>query len=1019
MDITYGEGYNSKHVPTKDFYTIKFNKTNIISELSSSKENKHIFGSDNYGQIFVRQGFPSFGYLYAYNSINAFDIYNPESKTIVKETNKNIKNSANVNVIRIKAGERRDKISLVDNNYSDISNIPYGLFGIIDTSSTHMSPLGLDCNWTVRNRMFWENSSVSDGFNFSKVYYIRYDSDGHPIEVLHSPYYYVGNDRPYLYDTRVQLYSGPYAYKEAFGVKVKIRVYNSDYKVDRDYQYQGNISKSSYNSSIHAVYDIDLVGSFKDLKDSASNPNVGILRYESDLLKRRRFNESHTDSLVLYLSDFYTNGEIWDTLFNKKRRVKELDIDIVVTVEEHTSRLQPDMVNINKDSILSNSFNLSQLDYLSSSDLDQYTVVRNFDPSSFSYFSRPGAYLRANYDYNTEEDQDVPPAGQSDFPLCGSFKLVDIWPKNAPNGVSKSSKQDGSFSFYSLDISNATYTILPPPFQQLSNGTRSRSFFRAESDDDATMEFRSSVDGHALTWNDGANKLNEYDSFFCAKPLSYRMYSLLRYAPLSIKDTTPDNTQTGIASKYMLYRSHKFFTPQNPFESSPTDQMWIMPITDYVAILKGKYPFGWSSTHLQPYDGSNTGSDGIQIIKDPKWSNTLNYKSVWPESWDAIQGTSTNFPITNANFSEQTNADDLHRVNTNGFVFIPGVASSIIPFNSGVDKKFYGIRSYLHDRIFNENVGFVIYAKETVNYWMRNTSISGAHSDANELTTAFLPIEDILYAYDIESSNVISVVYDEASNEIKTTIDISGYTGWGWGDGSDVEPTNIANFVEAISDEDVITIQNMNVAMPIYLRKDIKLLPNVKKIVYEMNSQEYIDLVNRFIKGNWSVYTGGESIIKRFMVKVFDLPDVDTLENLDISTLLNPNSVFYEYGSYYSPVSKLSWYIILWQLFLYFQYREIWDNITEDCKIHAKGDADIFPYAFYHEYGSGSDNGSDWWHLSTIEDLFAKIDAQGDGDLTNPFIRYLHIGYLEAFVVFLHNLENYSWSDGNTFEDYW
>ena len=76
------------------------------------------------------------------------------------------------------------------------------------------------------------------------------------------------------------------------------------------------------NCSPHVFFS-NIVDSFSALKSNIMDPNVAVVRYNSDLLLSRKLNPNSTDSLVVYLSDYYENGEIWDSVNGRKVKINQ------------------------------------------------------------------------------------------------------------------------------------------------------------------------------------------------------------------------------------------------------------------------------------------------------------------------------------------------------------------------------------------------------------------------------------------------------------------------------------------------------------------------------------------------------------------------------------------------------------------------------------------------------------------------------------------------------------------------
>ena len=985
LDALHEKRNSYSVLPTKNVYRVGHTRMNIISELASTIPNKHVHGAGEYGHLFLSAGFPSFGSLYPYSS--SFTTYNPVQRTLVTSTERNITNTAGVNTVCIAGGQARDRIILVDTNYSDVSNVAYGLGGVIVEADTNLSPLGLDFSWESPNREYWQDTD-DDYRPYVPVVYFNF-----PQSASFSPLYTSGNDRPHLYDTRINMYSGAHFYKEAFGVKVFVKVYNKDITRKREYPHQSAVVDQ--NDSVLMYHELELIDSYAGLKDSET-PKVGMLRYDSPSLKSRRFNPGATDTLTLRLGDYYTNGEVWDSLYGGKVKIGDLDIDVIVTVDERTSRLQPEVIGATKDAQLSGAFNTEKIDYLQKQNIDQYTVFQQFDPSSFAYFAKKGSSV---FGVPTSDDL---PVGANDFPLTGSTLISDVYPKHIPNGVSANKKTAMSYTQLRLDTSNATASIIPPPFiysHQITHWV----YCSAEEDDASNFEFRISVDRGPSKLSDGRRYGSE-EHCILAPALQSEMFVLFGSRSPLIERSSDYYTSGGVTGTNLLHRApSRFFTVHNPFVASPTDDFWFPTPKEMAQILHGESLSHWEDGVLSPYDASNdyyfkdsgSGAHDYHNANDVlHWAYKMGLWSHFPDSgsdgWgDCLNNQYASFNIDTSKY--QDDATNLTRYYYKDYLWIPSVYTVYNPSSPTLTKQYHHLKGPAWNRVFNQRTDGES-TLERLTFSIRNThqEDSGAvyTDDTHEISDTVLPIEDILYIYWNESSNVYSMEYDEDNDMFKIHIKF-GQGGCGWetggtpvtprasyGTGGNVDPTNIVNFCSNVEASNLILHHSPMSGIPVYMKSDIKVLPDIKKIVFEENQQDSRVIVEDFIRGNWTISQNGYSVSARpVMAEVFGVAEA-TLANLEIDELFNPNSFFYGFSratGYYNN-SGFSWYFLLWQLYLYTYYKSsIWSNLSDFYRLlEGHGEVTDEDYGYYFHKNSTA------YSSSQAQDLIDDVNSLGD-----------------------------------------
>lgn len=972
--------------PTVDFYRLTQSNLNHTSELASTVPNKHVYGSGEYGHLFVSAGFPSFGTLYPYTTIENVLVYDNVSEVLKYSKSLTVHNSSNVNVIRIRGGQQRSKVVLVDNNYSDISNIEYGLGGIIDSSMIHNSPLGLDYNWTSRNREYWQDTD-QDYTAFVPVVNTSYEN--------YIPLYVVGNDRPFLYDTRLSLYSGTFFYKQAFGVRVFVKVYRLG--VNKEV-WTSQHSVANPNNDVLQYNELELVDSFKILREEIDNPKVGLLRYNSPPITDRKRLADVTDTLTLYLGDYYEKGEVWDPLYGKKVKIKDLDIDIIVTVDTHRSSLQPEIVGILRDSVFSTEFGIENIDILNKSNLTQQDVVQLFEPSSFAYFANKGSF----FSRNEGDTQTIPPVGYEDFPLCGSFKISHVFPKNTPSGVSANKRTMMSPTTLRVDTSNATGTIIPPPIFINVRSTENPqnkvpyAYAVAEEDDASNFEFRINLNAGPVTLNDGTTYLNRYTGSSLGYTTRFHCGPFFREVLSQVAEDT-DTGSTDPNNYYMQYKIWDFVTHVNPFDEDE-DAVWYPSVDDMARVMHGEVLTDWSyhagSHVVNPYDASND-----FYFKDSGGGSHEYHNANNVLHWAYRMGNSCCFPKVNPNWGDCLNnsfvswatnasgypsgeprqpndATNMTRYDYNDFLWIPYFyVSADKPSNPAVLKQFHHLVSPDRNKVFNQHHTTEYIQANLCNLTKVNASGTAYLTNTDELSMYYLPIEDLLYLYWKESSNVLSITHDETNNRILINVNLTWgtYPAPGWrskfGTSGDRDPTNLVNFCGNISEGDYLTFYGPYAISQVYFKRNIKVLPDLKKIVYVYNDQRWISLVEDFIRGN-KLISGVNP--RAAMATIFGKTE-EQLASLTIEELFNPDSFFYRGRETVTKYNaNFGWYLLLWQAYLYYNYPEIYANLDSFYKLRVYDEMDSNTW-FYYPSGGGVAAGA--YSLEDLEILLTGIPA--------------------------------------------
>jgi len=932
--------------PTSTKFRLVSSRFNTVSELSSSDLNKHLFGTHDYGQIFLQKGFPVFGELYPYTSYDAISVFNPATHELDSTKNRTITNNANVNVVRIRAGEDRKVITLVDSNFSDISNADYDLFGRIDLSSVYLSPLGLDSCFKVDDRMYWEDTD--DDFSVLK-YYTKSGTDvpPDPTDWYVNPFFVHGNDRPFLYDTRVNMYSGSSMYPQAFGLKVFVKIYMNTPLHDRNIYSQAMIDKKYHNNGLYGIYELELVNSFSDLEEFKDSPGFGMIRYKSDVLKDRQRNPYATDSLVLHLTDFYENGLIWDQIISEYVRVRDLDIDVVITVEEHTSRLQPEILGI--DISDQNSESLNNIDYLRNSQLDQVQVLQSFDPTNFVYFSKKQLNI-AEPAEGTQQNK------MFEFPLAGGQRINGYPLKNAPAGASRIVKARSVSRVYTedLDTSNSSYTIVPPP--QISMDKWSFPDSYAKSDGSGVLTFYSPLSSGPVVFDDGSTISDESISYL--NSMARKMLYYLKFAYV-----TEPSTSGGIAEDYpnhggqrTSYHWNQIFSTRNPFQPNYSDGRFLPTVSDLNLLCNGILPTGWGTSHgKNPYGADPEAYGGISYRP---FCYRLGQGGIISADvvGDCLGGNLDNFTLEIAGDIEPSGLENLVRLGGSRWFWTLGMDDgNVEPSNANSAKQYVHPSNRDWNRVFNERT-FGSSTPEKLSYTLRNKTkhdSNGAayYTGASDLNQLCLPWEDIMWVYAKDSSSVMTMELEQDRNRIKTVIDFSDHVAWGY--------DNITAFVGNLDSGDIINLAKVPFVAPLYMRRDIKLLPDLNKIMYELHDPDYIDVVNTFMRGSWKIdlHDGTQVEASNMLTKVFHQWKSTTK---DIGELFNAESVLYEMGAW-TPTGASNYFatfILLWQYYLYKYYKEsIYNRISDDIKIVERSpytNATGVPYKFYVNYNGGN-----------------------------------------------------------------
>jgi hypothetical protein len=959
--------------PTPSKFRLESSKFNIVSELSSSDLNKHEFGTHDYGQIFLKKGFPVFGELYPYSSYDTISIFNPATLELDSTRDRTITTSANVNTVRISAGQDRKVITLVDSNFSDISNADYNLFGKIDLSSVYLSPLGLDSCFKVDDRMYWEDTD--DDFSVVKYYtkagiVDEFGEVEEPTNWYINPFFVYGNDRPFLYDTRVNMYSGSSIYPEAFGMRVFAKIYMNTPLQNRDIYSQAMLNKKYHNNGLYGIYELELVHSFKDLADFKDSPKYGMLRYKSDVLKKRQHNPYATDTLVLHLPDFYEEGLIWDSIISEYVKVRDLDIDIVITVDEHTSRLQPEILGI--DIASKNSETLNEIDLLKNSFLDQVQVLQSYDPINFPYFSK-GQINIANPVEGLEQD------AMYSFPLAGSQIIRGHPNKNAPVGLSRLVKEmayDRVIPFH-LDASDPKYSIIPPPQIFLEKDVLPVGYAKVGAD--LLLNFYATTSHGPVVLDDGTTQGNEF-SVSSLHGMARRLLYYLQKAYVTEASTPGEVAEdfTAPVGQEIKYHWSNIFSIRNPWESSQADGSFLPSVSDLNLITNGIMPSGWGSVHgKNPY-----GADPIEygnLSYRPFGYRVGLYGIFDTDATVDCLGLSGNYtPETENQYHEASNFVNHVRLSYNRWLWSFGVEDlGVYPSSLTVPKQYIHPSNPDNSRLFNDRT-YAGFTPEPLSYALRNTSkaTSENYVGGDPLNEVCLPWEDLMWVYAKDSSNIMTMEKQLDRNRLKIEIDFTDYATWNGGDGYD----NITAFVGNLDVGNIIRIPQIPFIAPMYMRKDIKLLPDLNKIVYESHNTDYIEVVNTFMSGSWKLdlLNGSQTDASNMLTKLFSEWKNSTK---DISELFNVDSPFYD-ALPWEPnmsVNYFGTFILLWQYYLWKYYKEsIYNRISDDIKIVERSpytNSSDKAYKFY--IGS---NGGAYYPYRDWSGDFDRIDAPSWGE---------------------------------------
>jgi hypothetical protein len=928
--------------PTSSKYRLTWSRFNTISELSSSHKNKHVHGNNEYGQIFLEKGFPTFGELYPYTSYTEITQYNPVSRATESTRKRSITNNANVNVVRVLAGQDRSVITLVDSNFSDVSNQAYLLDGVIDVDEVYLSPLGLDFGLTFNDRMFWEDTD--DDFSVLK-YFVNSGTDtGDATNWYVNPFYVHGNDRPHLYDTRVNMYSGARLYKEAFDVKVFVKVYMNTPLHHSDIYSQQTIDKKYYNNGLYEMYELELVDTFKDLTENEDDPKLGILKYTSDVLKVRRNNPYSTDNLVLHLSPFYEKGRIWDSIISEWVSVKDLDIDVIITVGEHTSKLQPEILGIDVGGGTSET--LSSIDYLRKSKLTQYEVLQTYDPTNFGYFSKGQINI-----FEPVEDQEQDK--MYSFPLAGGQRIEGQLPHNAPIGMSRFSKAQAwqTVDETHFDTSNSTYVIVPAPRLNVSHDTRPFGFAKKIALSDK-LTFYAPISHGPVVFDDDSTEGNETYSYVNA--IARQMFWYL--SRMKVAATTApagSNTQT------IQYHWSSAFTVRNPHQVTQDDCQFLPSVADLNSITRGVMPTGWGTSHGKNPYGADPDAYGGKSLRP--FSYQVGYKGIIADdvTQDCLGEGNTHYTPESLTAYEQDNFLNLLRMSEFRWYWSPTGYDDIYPSSTVVDKKYDHPSNAAWDRVYNDNTSVVLGdsrdTPERLDYFLRNdTKASDTYytGDVENLASVVLPWEDIMWVYSKETSNILSWEYQTEKNRIEVVVNFTGHAGW-------TNTNNIDDFMALIATGDLIRMSNVPFVAPLYLRRDLKLFPDFNKVIYELHDSDYIDLITAFISGSWNttLADGSQSLMSNHLIKFFDFWHDES----DISTLIETNSQYYTTEAWGTTRSNgcYGFFIALWQYYLWKYYKDsIYSRISDSIRLIERSTVQVSGRAVKFEVNP---NGGTWY----------------------------------------------------------
>jgi len=945
--VNINSSVKQKVRPTTSKYHITWNRFNTISELSSSHKNKHLHGNNEYGQIFLEKGFPTFGELYPYSSYTEISHFNIFTREVELTKTRIITNNANVNVVRVLSGQDRKVITLVDSNFSDISNIEYLQYGKIDVDLDYLSPLGLDFALSFNDRMYWDDTD--DDFTVLKY------NTGSVDDVTNwyvNPFFVHGNDRPHLYDTRVNMYSGTSLYQEAFDVKVLVKVYMNTPMHHSEIYSQQTIDKKYYNNGLYEIYELELVSTFNDLEETKDSPHYGLLKYTSDIIKTRRNNPYSTDTLTLYLSDFYENGRIWDSIISEWVKVNDLDLDVIVTVGEHTSKLQPEILGINLST--KNTSSISDLDYLKNSSLTQYQVLQTYDPTNFAYFSKGQINI-----LNPAEDQEQDK--MYNFPLAGGQRISGFSPAghNSPIGMSRFVKANaiGIVDSGHIDTSSASSVVIPPPMIIYRESKRPASYAKRLSGSNK-LEFYHQFDKGMVTFSDGTTTGDEASGI--VNDLGrYLMYYLHRI------HCAESSTTAGVAEEFsnfvgMEFRYHynETFSLKNPFQVQ-ADNLFVPSVMDLNSLVRGVLPSGWGDSHGKNPYGDDPEAYGGNTLRP--FAYKADHKAINPIDLPDCLGNSGwgHTPEEIGEHEIQTGYDDLVRLSYTKWLWDLELPEGLCPSNP--DPAYP--KQYIHpsgsgNRVYNQHTDGADDIVEPLTASLLNVteyySVNGADyftgdRDINELA---LPWADIMWVYSKDTSSVITIELEADKNRVKTVVDFDLAGSWGH--------TNIDAFVANLDDDDIIKFAGPHLIAPLFMRKDIKLLPDFHKIIFDLHDADYIDLVNTFISGSWNIPStieGADPIpVAGLMLDLFS----NWNSGMQLEELLNPSSGFYSYGGFGPGVeNRFAIFLMLWQLYLYIYYKDsIYNRISSHARIIDESKYSVSegdpPVRFYLENNGGS-----------------------------------------------------------------
>jgi len=959
--VNVNSSIKEKVRPTTTKYRISWNRLNTVSELSSSHKNKHVHGNNEYGQIFLEKGFPTFGELYPYSSYTEITQFNPATRELETTKVRKITNSANANVVRVLSGEDRRVITLVDSNFSDISNSDYLQYGKIDVENNYLSPLGLDFALTFNDRMYWEDTD--DDFSVLKYNTgSRPDAEGGDATNWYvNPFFVHGNDRPYQYDTRVNMYSGTYMYQLAFDVKVFVKIYMNTPMHHSNIYSQQTIDKKYYNNGLYEIHEVELLSTFTDLEETKDQPKYGMLKYTSDVLKVRRNNPYSTDTLVLYLSEWYETGQIWDSIISEWVRVKDLDLDVIVTIGDHTSKLQPEILGIDLGAKTTDS--VEGLDYLKKSQLTQYQVLQTHDPTNFGYFSKGQINIQEPAE---DQEQDK----MYNFPLAGGQRIEGLFPAghNSPIGMSRLTKANalGHVDEFDIDTSSSASIVIPPPMIIYEKEKRPVSYAKRINGSDRLVFYHNYSSG-VITFDD--------EDTFGAEDIGFlnRMATYLLFYLHQVHCSEPSTTEgvgslystsaTNYSGMHFQYHYNEIFSFKNPFQVQ-SDNMFVPTVADLNSLVRGVLPTGWGTGHEKNPYGADPEAYGGNTLRP------FAYKA----GATAINPVGLADCLGNANWGQtdevedqrgpQTGYDDLVRLSYKRWLWdcelystgrvIAGVSDKPSNANPTYPKQFVH-PSGSGDRIFNEDTTDPEDIVEQVTYSVLNVTEHAASGDdyytgTRDINEVILPWADIMWVYSKDASDVISIELEADKNRIKTVIDFSDAGSWGH--------TNIDAFVANLDDNDELKFAGPHFISPMFMRKDIKLLPDFHKIIFDLHDADYVDVVNTFLSGSWSIPSMIEDedpiSAAALMADMFD----HWHSEMQIEELMHPGSGFYGYGVYYPDANnRFALFLMLWQLYLYIYYKDsIYSRISSHARIidESRAGNGSRPYRFYLPYNGGT-----------------------------------------------------------------